>query len=1287
MKKRTISLLLALCMVFSMAMPAVAVDPDSAAIESPAITQETTPAPEELTIPENTTPEADPSQEESAALPEEPTVQEDTVELTDEPAKEPAESATLAAQPTTAPTIPGYTQVTSANLDLSKYYMFISADAQGNLYAFYPAAEHASVSPGTSIEARSCPQGAFVAQLHVDRNTDKVTATWLKNDTALTMDSLHFTMEQGKGYAFKGSNNLYLSLGGTMLSNTSSDFTLSLLPEKNNAFQISTGSRYLVFNKAGDPSEYKPGSHYTTNFWGPGVVADLPVYLYTKDDAVAPIVVNKSALIQAIADAEKVQDDATYTQESRDALKKALQDAMTERDSSTSTVESVRSATNELTWATQALVPVELAPDHPTPATGVTQDQPFINGENGGSDTFRIPALITLNDGSLAAAIDARWDNCPDGFGIDTLFTRSTDGGKTWHYNFPNYFNDSVDQYWGGGKNQGSAAAFIDPVMIQGNDDTIYLLTDVFPGGKYIATTEESTGYETINGEERMVLYTSQRGQSAVNYAYYVGDFAPADANGKAFAPVIAKGDDTMTAVYYLDEHFNLYTGNKKPMYCQQLGTRTNPRSGKYVQQNVFYSLAQLHVRNTTFLWLVTSNDNGQTWSAPTILNPQVRDKEKLVKFYGVGPGAGLTLEDGTIMLPCYTCGNRSDGFTQKASFVYKNPGENTWKRSDEATPDGDWSSESVLVQIDDTTVRHFYRDGHSNLRYTDHVWDEATKTWNVTSDPVDLPEVTKAINNQLSAIRYSKKVNGHDIIMVSTAATGSKARQNGKIYSFILNDDKSMTLLSTYQVNEPGVYYGYSSLTQKDDGSIGLIYEAGQDIKYISISLEQLIPGAIVDGKRNLDLPLYGSYEDSALPLPTAEELAALDPTVVRAELKEDKVIYIGVGEGTTSFTSNGVVTTLRVTPTYPTVNVDMTCHGEFSVPVGMNTTIVNSNPDVISAQLIPEEIIGGQGYTGTDASYTADPVALATALYTFHQNGELYQAVGTGANGEQIWFNPEGTRGIPFSVQAKDMHLTPNADGSFFIQSAAGRYMYFWRDGVKNIFDVSSSAAGKMEAGCKFLLYRPVNEGEDSSKELPGYVPVTEVKDGEQYLIVANVNNTYYVARPSNNGSSAFAHVLRADTNLDSVSTTISNTLTLKALTGGTASVLVDGTAYLVNAQHQLTRVDRVEATATTDGNILYWHCEICGQNFSDEAGTQPVDDVVIPAGTALVPIDPSVPAEHPVQPDGNTPDGGSNTKPAENPATGDSANLGIWLAVFVLAGAGVGVTVYQKKRKHQA
>jgi hypothetical protein len=57
----------------------------------------------------------------------------------------------------------------------------------------------------------------------------------------------------------------------------------------------------------------------------------------------------------------------------------------------------------------------------------------LFSGGDGGSRSYRIPAVATAKDGSLVVATDKRWDNNADLPGnIDVVIRRSTDQGKTW---------------------------------------------------------------------------------------------------------------------------------------------------------------------------------------------------------------------------------------------------------------------------------------------------------------------------------------------------------------------------------------------------------------------------------------------------------------------------------------------------------------------------------------------------------------------------------------------------------------------------------------------------------------------------------------------------------------------------------------------------------------------------------------------------------------------------------------------------------------------------------------
>lgn len=63
------------------------------------------------------------------------------------------------------------------------------------------------------------------------------------------------------------------------------------------------------------------------------------------------------------------------------------------------------------------------------PADGTTQGRPFVSDNP--SHWYRIPSMVTLDDGTVVAAADARWDGGMDGGGNDVITARSTDNGDT----------------------------------------------------------------------------------------------------------------------------------------------------------------------------------------------------------------------------------------------------------------------------------------------------------------------------------------------------------------------------------------------------------------------------------------------------------------------------------------------------------------------------------------------------------------------------------------------------------------------------------------------------------------------------------------------------------------------------------------------------------------------------------------------------------------------------------------------------------------------------------------
>lgn len=447
------------------------------------------------------------------------------------------------------------------------------------------------------------------------------------------------------------------------------------------------------------------------------------------------------------------------------------------------------------------------------PPNGVTANQPFSKG-TAGSANFRIPAMVTLDDGTIVTACDARYNTTGDGGGLDTLVSYSNDNGKTWHHTMANYLGDNGNVW------NKESTCFIDPVLAT-DGETVYMMVDLWPAGYALNSAKSAPPADPgASFNENGALLLSNNGGST--YDFYLEE-------GSIFST-----DGSKVEGYTVDPYFNLY------------------QEGGYLS-NLFFGDSPYKVVPTDYLYLTSSKDGGATWSEPDLIHLRQNHEQS----YLVGPGSGIVTEDGTIMFPCYVY----DSGYQRTSLIYSTDRGRTWNRTEDATSD-DWSSESALVSIDNTTVRNFYRDGQSTLRYTDYTCSNGT--WNAGT-PVDTG-VSKTYNNQLSAIPYSQLIDGKSAILVSTADGGQNNRKNGKIYVFTLDDDYTMDLAYEFSVT-PGSY-SYSCLTELKDGSIGLLYEnAGGSILYESFALDTILDKG-TEGSIMAQLGHDKNYSDAKIEL-----------------------------------------------------------------------------------------------------------------------------------------------------------------------------------------------------------------------------------------------------------------------------------------------------------------------------------------------------------------------------------------------------------------------------------
>lgn len=472
-------------------------------------------------------------------------------------------------------------------------------------------------------------------------------------------------------------------------------------------------------------------------------------------------------------------------------------------------------------------------------------DSPFNEDGTGtaGSQYFRIPAVVTLENGDLLATADARWATTSDGGGLDTIASVSSDGGNTWYYSFPFYFPDS-DGYAGK-----SATTIIDPGTLVGPDGTIYCFADVNPTGSttLYKTIGTGTGYVTVNGGRYLALTmdygnveTEPSDTDLETYPYYVGDF---DENGYA---KILKREDSSETGYGVDEWYNLYTVDSSGNYVDDLKQTQVNNSSVEIQQNAFYQGSKFHVYSIGYIWVITSKDNGRTWEHPQNINDQIK-RQSGEHAILVSPGKGITTSCGDIVIGFYDHGGT--GNEENASIGYSTDNGKTWKRTNDVTGSsggGWWSSENEIVELEDGTLRMFFRNGTGYICYADAVKDPATGEYTM-GNPVRTTQSAYSGCN-VTALSYSKKINGKQAILVA-CPTNSGSRSDGKIFTYLVEDDNTMTLLSAFPVPQTkNNLFNYSCLTELQDGTVGLLWETSwNDIVYDDYNILDICPEAML--------------------------------------------------------------------------------------------------------------------------------------------------------------------------------------------------------------------------------------------------------------------------------------------------------------------------------------------------------------------------------------------------------------------------------------------------------
>ena len=233
------------------------------------------------------------------------------------------------------------------------------------------------------------------------------------------------------------------------------------------------------------------------------------------------------------------------------------------------------------------------------------------------------------------------------------------------------------------------------------------------------------------------------------------------------------------------------------------------------VPSDVKGEMGDLHCRQ----YVVTSDDQGQTWSQPREISDMV-DTNGAVMV--VGSGEGIQLQHGLHKGRMIVAGG---DFYQgkKVLCYYSDDHGNTWKRSNAVPWEGQmsWASESKVAELPDGTLvlnsRTHVRNGSSQRLRTGAFSKDGGSTWSPLTNVPDLKTVS--CNGSLIAVDHPMGADGSILLCSVPVGPG---RTHGTVYVSL---DKG----NTWPINKVVVKeeYAYSSLVNLPDGNIGLFYEA----------------------------------------------------------------------------------------------------------------------------------------------------------------------------------------------------------------------------------------------------------------------------------------------------------------------------------------------------------------------------------------------------------------------------------------------------------------------------
>ena len=427
-----------------------------------------------------------------------------------------------------------------------------------------------------------------------------------------------------------------------------------------------------------------------------------------------------------------------------------------------------------------------------------------------GIASYRIPALLKTDKGTLIAGTDERRLHHSDWGDIGMVVRRSDDNGKTWGDRItisnPRDNEKAKNPEWPSPVN-------IDMALVQDpKTKRIFSIYDMFLEGKAVFSLpgKAPQAYEQIGDKVYQVLY--KQGDAG---RYTIRE------NGEVFDPENRKTE------------YRVVVDPKQPAYSD----KGDLYKGEELIGNVYFEYSDkniFRVSNTNYLWMSYSDDDGKTWSAPKDITYGIR--KDWMHFLGTGPGRGIALHSGPhkgrLVIPVYTTNNVSYlSGSQSSRVIYSDDHGETWQAGEAVNDNrpvgnqtihsstmnnpGAQNTESTVVQLNNGDLKLFMRGLTGDLQVATSkdggaTWEKDVKRYSDVKD----------VYVQMSAIHTVQ--DGKEYIILSNA--GGPGRYNGLVHLARVEANGELTWLKHNPIQSGK--FAYNSLQDLGNGEFGLLYE-----------------------------------------------------------------------------------------------------------------------------------------------------------------------------------------------------------------------------------------------------------------------------------------------------------------------------------------------------------------------------------------------------------------------------------------------------------------------------